>query len=290
MSTETVPVNAKAFTGDVEKIRLRAIKPSEHNPRGAIEKMENYQRLVSSINDLEVLVPIVVKRLPREVDGIKFSSGRRTAVLGRQGVWEGNCSAHILSSAQSLGDLRRVMFHTHMTRENWTAIAQCRALSDMYHRLAGGLRFSEKAEWARKIATETVMGMGTARDRVHVLSWPERVKQRIYDFDEREDSKDIYSYILAIEVSVIRTIASRISNFYDHGKPPETAANKVRAALLDKTITGIEERNLVWSREREREREREQNQTHNPSLSPDLPADKSERRLPKSVQTLCSTA
>jgi hypothetical protein len=142
----------------------------------------------------------------------------------------------------------------------------------MYHKLAGGLRFSEKAEWVRKIATETVMGMGTARDRVHVLSWPKELKQRIYDFDEREDSKDIYSYILAIEVSVIEQSRAVFPNFYDHGKPPETAANKVRAALLDKTITGIE--NGVLS-------SREQIRHITPLFSPDLPA--SERRTAESL-------
>lgn len=255
--------STRGFTGDVEKIPLRAIRPSEHNPRGAIEKNENYLRLTSSISKLGVLVPIVVKRLTQSIDGVKYElvDGERrfwaATECGRETV-----PAHILSPSQSLGDLRRLMFHTHMTRENWTAIAQCRALADMYPKLAGGLRFAEKPEWIKTIADETVMGTGTARDRVHVLAWPRNLKEQVYSFNDREDSKDIYSYVLAIEVSVVEQSRSVFPNFYDHGRPPETAANRVRAALLEKTITGLESGTLS---------SREQIRNVSPLFSPDLP-------------------
>jgi ParB-like nuclease domain len=235
-----VSSTARGFTGDVEKIALRAIRPSAHNPRGAIEKNENYLRLTSSIDKLGVLVPIVVKKLPHAVNGIKYElvDGERRFWAAKECAKE-TVPAHILRPSQSLGDLRKLMFHTHMTRENWTAIAQCRALADMYPKLADGLRFSEKAEWVEKISTDTVMGTGTARDRVHVLAWPRSLKDQVYAFDDREDSKDIYSYVLAIEVSVVEQSRAVFPNFYNHGRVDSTA-NKVRASLLEKTITGLE--------------------------------------------------
>jgi ParB-like nuclease domain len=235
-----VTTTTKEFIGDVEKIPLDSIRPSAHNPRGVIEKNENYLRLTSSINQVGVLVPIVVRELGTPANGIKYE-----LVDGERRFWAAkecrkkNIPAHILTTANTLGDLRKIMFHTHMTRENWSALAQCRALSEVYPKLATGLRFSEKGEWVKKLSEEIVMGTGTARDRVHFLSWPKFLKDQVYAFDESDESKDIYSYVLAIEVSVVEQSRIAFEDFYNHQHAAEYTANKVRASLLHKTIGGL---------------------------------------------------
>jgi hypothetical protein len=122
----------------------------------------------------------------------------------------------------------------------------------MYHQLDEGLKFDEKAHWAKRIATETGMSAVTARDRIHVLAWPRSLKQRVQDFDDKEPTKDIYSYVLAIEVSIVEPSRDAFPMFYDHGRPPEKAANVVRGSLLNKTIQGIQT-GAVRSREQIRE-------------------------------------
>jgi hypothetical protein len=242
-------LKTREFVGEVEKIRLDSIRPSAGNPRGLIEKNENYLRLTSSINQVGVLVPIVVRQLRYAERKIKYE-----LVDGERRFWAAQeCGketvpAHILSASNTIGDLRKIMFHTHMTRENWSALAQCRALSEVYPKLAGGLRFSEKGEWVKKLSDEIVMGTGTARDRIHFLSWPKSLKGEVYDFDERDDSKDIYSYVLAIEVSVVEQSLKVFPDFYNHQHEREYIANKVRASLLQKTIGGLET-GVVSSRE-----------------------------------------
>jgi ParB-like nuclease family protein len=246
VGTETA--TAKQFVGEVEKIPLKAVRPSPENPRGVIEKNENYFRLTSSINDFGVLVPIVVRQLARPKGPIKYE-----LVDGERRYWAAlECGkekvpAHILTSGQSLGDLRKLMFHTHMTRENWSALAQCRALSEVYPTLASGLKFSEKAQWIKRLTKETVMGTQTARDRIHFLAWPKTLKQKVYSFHESNEAKDLYSYVLAIEVSVEQSKAV-FPGFYNHSHEPESAANKVRTALLEKTLAGLTT-GLVTSRE-----------------------------------------
>jgi hypothetical protein len=92
------------------------------------------------------------------------------------------------------------------------------------------------------------MNSGTARDRVHVLAWPKTLKKRIYAFDGNQPDKDIYSYVLAIEVSIIEPSVKSFASFYDHGKPVDKKANEVRTALLQKTLNGIQV-GLITSRD-----------------------------------------
>jgi hypothetical protein len=84
------------------------------------------------------------------------------------------------------------------------------------------------------------MNTRLARDRVHVLAWPAPLKTKIYSFAATKPEGDIYSYVLAIEASIVEPSARAFRNFYNHGKPPDLKANEVRASLFDKTVSGIE--------------------------------------------------
>lgn len=259
------------FVGEVEKIPLKSVRPNPQNPRGVIEKNENYFRLTASIDDFGVLVPIVVRELDKPEGIIKYE-----LVDGERRYWAAQeCGkekvpAHILTAGQSLGDLRKLMFHTHMTRENWSALAQCRALSEVYPALAAGLRFSEKAHWIKRLNKETVMGTQTARDRIHFLAWPRPLKERVYTFHEENESKDVYSYVLAIEVSVVEQSKGVFPSFYNHGQAPEITANRVRSSMLEKTLDGLKT-GAVTSREQIR--------SISPLFSGDLPAAQKQKAL-----------
>jgi hypothetical protein len=218
-----------------------------------VQKDESFERLVSSIEKVGLLVPIVVTKLRRLQDGKKFEllDGERrywaAKALGMDRV-----PAHVLGPNYSVRDLRRLMFHLHMTREQWKPLAQCRSLAEAYPQLARGLKFKEKDEWAKKLARETGMPPVTARDRIHVLAWPKSLKARIFKFDDRQPRKDIYSYVLAIEASIVEPSLRAFPQYYNHGRAPEARAARVRGSLLRKTTRGFET-GAVQSREQIRE-------------------------------------
>lgn len=236
------------FSSHVKRIPLKSIRPSTHNPRGPIEKDASFERLVSSIQEVDILVPLVVRELPSPEGQIKYElvDGERRFLAAKELAKE-TVPAHVLTDYPKR-DLRLMMFHLHMTRQQWEPLAQCRSLAEAYPDLEKGIKFSEKSYWAQKLADETGMPPVTARDRVHVLAWAKDLKTKIYDFDEHFPAKKIYSYALAIEASIVEPSVEAFPNYYNHGHPPETRANEVRGALLGKTITGLET-GLVKSRE-----------------------------------------
>ncbi len=246
-------MDTSEFVGDVKEISVASIRPSTHNPRGEVEKDDSFERLVSSIDKVGLLVPIVVTKLRSPRGAIKYElvDGERrywaAKSLGKTSV-----PAHVLHPNYSVRDLRKLMFHLHMTREQWKPLAQCRSLAEAYPPLDRGIRFREKPEWVKRLIRETGMQPVTARDRVHVLAWPKPLKQKIYDFDDREPKKDIYSYVLAIEASIIEPSLRAFPEYYNHDHAPETKARVVRGALLRKTTDGFAT-GAVQSREQIRE-------------------------------------
>jgi ParB/RepB/Spo0J family partition protein len=238
-------MDTREFSKNVKLIPTHQIKPSPENPRGVVSEDGSFERLVSSIAEVGILVPIVVRELGPE--RFQLVDGERRYMAARK-LRVSRVPAHVLSGAVEKRDLRKWMFHLHMTREQWGPLAQCKSLSEMYPQVERGLALAEKQDWAKKIAQETWMNARTARDRVHVLAWSRPLKARIYEFDAKEPDRDIYSYILAIEASIVEPSAKVFVDFYNHGKPVDRRANEVRASLFDKTINGIEV-GLVTSRD-----------------------------------------
>jgi hypothetical protein len=234
-------MKTKEFVRSVTQIPTDEIRPSENNPRGSVEKDASFERLVASIDRVGILVPLVVSILPRAQGQIKYElvDGERrfraARELGRETV-----PAHILHGRAIPRDLRMLMFHLHMTREQWAAMAQCRSLVDAFPELRDGLTFDEKPAWVRKLTEEAGVPSVTARDRVHVLSWPRALKEQFFRFDEEQPKRNIYSYVLALEASVIEPSRTSFPEFYNGNRTADEAANSVRDVLLTKTIDGIE--------------------------------------------------
>jgi hypothetical protein len=237
------------FIGDVKHIPTNAIRRTPHNPRGIVEKDDSFERLVSSIDRVGILVPIVVAALPSPQGDIKYElvDGERR-FRAAQELGKDTVPAHVLHGPAVPRELRMLMFHLHMTREQWGAMAQCRSLVDAYPALRKGLTFDQKPAWVKRLTEEAGMPSVTARDRVHVLSWPEPLKQRFFQFDEEQPKRNIYSYILALEASIVEPSRVSFPEFYNGSRVPDDAANEVRKALLVKTIDGIET-GAVGSRE-----------------------------------------
>ena len=237
----------------VKQVALSSIRPSPDNPRGEIERNESFARLVSSVEDVGILVPLVVREFgDGSRSGYKYEivDGERRYLASKELNLE-KVPAHILPlnfAGSASGSVRKLMFHLHMTREQWGPMAQCRSLVEAYPKLSKGIAFTEKQAWCTRLARETGMSLVTARDRVHVLSWPGQLKERFFGFDDEQPKKNIYSYILAIEASIVESSVSAFPAYYNGGRPADIQANVVRARLLDKTIVGIET-GVVTSRE-----------------------------------------
>lgn len=224
------------FTRRVTHVKPSEIEPSPDNPRGTVQTDASFERLVSSINEVGILVPLLVRELPS--GKYQLVDGERR-LLAAHRLRLDKVPAHVIHGTHR-ESLRKYMFHLHMTREQWAPLAQCKALAEMYPELDAGIKFSEKGEWVQKVTNETWMNEGTARDRIHVLAWPGSLKARIYEFNSDHPTGDVYSYVLAIEVSVVEPSRSAFPGFYTNGSPLEKKANQVRQSLLGKTLTGIE--------------------------------------------------
>lgn len=241
------------LSSKIEYINLSAIEPNPDNPRGTFEKDPSFSRLIDSIRKVGILVPLVVIKLPRHVGEVRYRlvDGERRYWACKELASE-SVPANVIQDDVTPAEIRKLMFHLHMTREQWGPLAQCKALTEAYRQLAEGLTFKEKPTWERQIALELNMSKRTARDRVHFLSWPRDLKQEVFEFNQRQPKKDIYSYVLAIEASVVVPSLSSFPELYNSGKPPERFANHVRRELFDKTSHGLE-RGLVVNREQIRD-------------------------------------
>jgi ParB-like nuclease domain len=233
------------FTKGVKPVSIDFIEPSPDNPRGIVTQDASFERLVSSIAEVGILVPLVVRQLG--ADRYQLVDGERRFLAAKR-LRIPKVPAHVIGGEAHKKSLRKYMFHLHMTREQWEPLAQCKSLAEMYPELEDGLALNRKQEWADKIARETWMNARTAKDRVHVLAWPKSLKNRIYAYEETKPDRDIYSYVLAIEASIVEPSARTFVNFYNHGKPVDRKANAVRSSLFNKTISGMEV-GLVTNRE-----------------------------------------
>lgn len=224
---------------DITRVPLAEIRASADNPRGAVKQDASFERLVSSIKEVGILVPLVVQLLKQPTGNIKYElvDGERR-YLAAQRLRRNDAPAHIVESDVGEEDLRRFMFHLHMTREQWEPLAQVKSLSEMYPDAAKGISVGDKPYWGKRVASETWMNAGTARDRVHLLAWSPDLREQVLEFAHENPDKDIYSYVLALEASIVDP-ASRA--FPDYAKTPDSdkRVNEFRKSLLNKTINGI---------------------------------------------------
>ncbi len=263
------------FTGQVHYLPLDSIRPSHHNPRGVIRNNESFERLVTSVAEVGLLVPLVVRELAQPINGIRYElvDGERRFCAAKE-LSMSPVPAHVIEGDEPEGGFRKLMFHLHMTRQQWEPMEQCRSLVEVYPQLRRGLRFEEKPRWVKKLAEETGMPSVTARDRVRVLAWSKDLKKLFFRFDEQQPKKDIYSYVLAIEASVIEPSFKAFPDLYNHHQSAFDHANEYRGKLLGKTIDGFQTGAV---------RSREQIRSVSALFLPDLPGP--ERRVARSLFT-----
>src|SRR5437879_4740516 len=61
------------FTSQVRKVRLSAIRPSHTNPRGPVDERDpSFIRLVNSIDNVGLLVPLVVRELGQPEGDVRY--------------------------------------------------------------------------------------------------------------------------------------------------------------------------------------------------------------------------
>jgi ParB/RepB/Spo0J family partition protein len=236
-------MNGAQFAGDVRTIPVEQIEASPDNPRGTVAIDQSFERLVNSVQEVGILVPIVVREVGK--DKYQLVDGERRFLAAKQLRLKKGIPAHVITSKVEDTVLRKYMFHLHMTREQWEPLAQCNALAEMYPELEDGIPLREKNSWAKRIKTETWMDERTAKDRVHVLAWPKKLKDKIQTFDSKNSDRDVYSYVLAIEASIVEPHLKASKDYKSGSNGVDTKANQIRAALLDKTLAGIEKGHIT---------------------------------------------
>ena len=208
--------NTPEFTRGVRELRLDLIEASPENPRGSVEEDASFERLVSSIHEVGILVPIVVREM---ADGrYQLVDGERRFLAAKK-LRLPKVPAHVLSSGLNNQNLRKYMFHLHMTREQWEPLAQCKSLAEMYPEVRDGLKLRretnlDKEDRGRNLDEHASCERQGSRPRL-----ASALKKKIYSFDATRPEGDIYSYVLAIEASIVEPSAKAFPAFYNHGKP-----------------------------------------------------------------------
>ena len=68
-------------TNDNTRVQLAEIRPSAENPRGTVKQDASFERLVSSIKEAGILVPLVLRRLKEPIGEINMSLLMVSAVI-----------------------------------------------------------------------------------------------------------------------------------------------------------------------------------------------------------------
>jgi hypothetical protein len=227
-------------SNSVRRVSLKEIRASNHNPRGPVKLGQSFNRLVESIKGIgDILVPLVVKKLEKPDGEIKYElidgERRYRAALALRKT---DAPAHIVEANVPEADLRKFMFHLHMTREQWGALAQVESLAEMYKEVDLGIPFEDKGKWTKSITESTYMDPQTAKDRVRVLAWPKQLREGIRNFQEDNPDVDIYSYVLALEASLVEPYA-RATKIRTGVELSDNEINAIRKGLLDKLLRGV---------------------------------------------------
>ena len=186
-------------------IEISKIKPNPENPRGIdIEtEDEKLSYLKDSISQFGVMVPIVLSQRGEEyllIDGERRYVAARAVGLKR-------IPAFIVDEEgkYSNEDILFRMFQIHHNREQWGPIQQCKALENVYKRIAAQSKVASILDERARIQAITeglVKATGiderTALNRVYFLRWPKDTKQQLY-----ERPNDGYWYICEIEEKIV---------------------------------------------------------------------------------------
>jgi len=89
-------MDTREFSKNVKLIPTHQIKPSPENPRGVVSEDGSFERLVSSIAEVGILVPIVVRELGPE--RFQLVDGERRYMAARK-LRVSRVPAHVLSGA-----------------------------------------------------------------------------------------------------------------------------------------------------------------------------------------------
>src|SRR5512141_3057347 len=60
------------ISAEVKPVKISEIRPSQDNPRGPVAEDTSFQRLVDSIDEVGILVPLVVQKLRKPDGHIKY--------------------------------------------------------------------------------------------------------------------------------------------------------------------------------------------------------------------------
>ena len=228
--------NFKKNPADLDWVKPAYIKASEENPRGEdFYKDKDFLRLKESVANYGVIVPIIIKKLAKPEDGIKYQliDGERRwkAAIDTNQV---TIPAYILPAGKELNILA-TMFQIHMNQEGWNAVEQVRALEKMISALKADFKRKYKSEedidkeLVKQIIVITGMNEMNAWSRIRFFRWPQQLRENIY----KEKDKNYYSYVVEIEAKIVEPALRNFPDIVEKISP-----DKIREALFEKVTSG----------------------------------------------------
>jgi len=222
--------------GKLEWVNPIHIEPSGENPRKEdFYKDKDFLRLKESIAKYGVIVPIIIKKLPKEHGRKKYQ------LIDGERRWKAAIStnqdripAYILPPEKEI-DVLTTMFQIHMNQEGWDAIEQARALEKIISALKDNIKQKCEVEdengkeLVKQLIEITGMDETTARSRIRFFRWPQNLREYIY----KEPNKNYYSYAVEIEARILEPALRNFPDIMDKISPDD-----IREALFAKVTGG----------------------------------------------------
>ena len=210
------------------------VRPSNNNPRSdSFYKDEAFVRLRESVASYGVLVPIIVRTLPKTAGKMRFS------LVDGERRWRAACDtnlrripAYVLPPASGQDDLS-MMFQVHMHQEGWDAVEQVHSLEKTVTQLQehaaklGKVGDDVDQYVLGELVSRTGMSRANALSRLRFFRWPKEIRQLAY---ERDDEM-LYSYMVEIEANILEPAQRNYPELFQSG----LTAAEARKRLYDKT-------------------------------------------------------
>lgn len=230
----------KDSQADLEWVNPKEIESSQENPRrDDFYKDKDFLRLKESVAEHGVIVPAIVRRLSREVNGKKY------VLIDGERRWKAaietnrpEIPVYIWPRERDI-DVLATMFQIHMNQEGWEAIEQARALERIVVALREKIRKQHprskdmEKELVKQLMDKTGMDRNNARSRVLFFRWPKKLRDYIYQAED----KNYYSYAVEIESKIV---GPALRNFPD--LKGRISPDDIRRALFAKVTGGFVDR------------------------------------------------
>jgi ParB/RepB/Spo0J family partition protein len=214
--------------GNLKYRNPKEISFSPENPRGEkeedIKKSVRFKALVDSIKLYGVLEPLIVKKDGSGIKPFILVDGERRL----RASLEAGLEEVPLMIAKNEHDARVLAYQVHMLRENWSPLAETRALRKLIKDLRENKPDITEGEITKELKSITAHKSDTLKNRMILLKYDERVIEMALS------GEILHSHLIQMEASFISKLKRNYTKLFDN-----YGDKKIRKILVKKVLKDL---------------------------------------------------